>query len=238
MPWAGAGGSLPRARYLVARELGRLLAAVERVVWPQHRAKYRTLFLLLANLGPRISELLAVRVAAVDLGLGAITLPTLKRWRTLPDGRRERIPLSRTLALSPELVAELDLYLRVEGLGPADPLFPRTRPKYVWEVFKRALHVAGLPRQHRLHDLRHSAATYLAEQTRDPMLVRDVLGHASIATSNIYLHTVNMREKLLAVPPVLPADPELPYPPPRRPVYNALTGEHEAARPAPRYSAT
>lgn len=210
MPWAGAGGSLPRARYLVARELARLLAAVDRVVWPQNRARFRTLFLLLVNLGPRIAEALAVRAADVDLDAGAITFPTLKRWKKLPDGTRVRIPLTRTLPLPPALRAELELYVRVEGLGPDDRLFPRTRPKYVWEVFKRALHAAGLSRHYRLHDLRHSAGTYLADQTRDPMLVRDVLGHASIATSNIYLHTVAMREKLLAVPPVLPAPPELP----------------------------
>lgn len=214
MSWAGAGGSLPRARYLTEPELRRLLAAVDRVVWPQHRAKYRTLFLLLVNFGPRIAEALAVRVGDVDLWQpavdggtvppGAITFPTLKRWKALPDGRRVRVRLSRTLPLTPPLALELALYVQVEGLRPDDPLFPGTRGKYVWEVFKRALHRAGLPRHHRLHDLRHSAATLLAEKTRDPMLVRDVLGHASIATSNIYLHTVNLREKLLAVAPVLP----------------------------------
>lgn len=196
MVWAYQGGALPRSRYLVEVELQRVLGAVERVTRPEARSKFRCLFLILVNLGPRISEALAVRAADVDLVSGTITFPTLKRPR----------PTSRTLPLPEKVTRELELYLQVHAFRPEDRIFPRTRGKYVWEVFKRCLHEAGLPRQYRLHDLRHSAGTYLADKTRDPMLVRDVLGHASLTTSNIYLHTVEMREKLRRVPPILPVN--------------------------------
>lgn len=197
MVWAYGTGPLPRSRYMVAAELERLLAAVETVTLPETRSKFRCLFLILVNSGPRISEALAVRARDVDLVSGTITFPTLKRLK----------PTTRTLPLPAEILRELELYLQVNAFRPEDRIFPRTRGKYVWEVLKRALHEAGLPRHYRLHDLRHSAGTYLADKTRDPMLVRDVLGHASLLTSNIYLHTVHMREKLQAVPPVLPATP-------------------------------
>lgn len=213
MTWAGAAGSLPRSRYLTEPELRRLLAAVDRVVLPQNRGKFRTLFLLLVNFGPRIKEALAVRAADVDLHrdqegrlVGNITFPTLKRWRELDDGMRIRLHVPRTLPLHEAVAQELKAYISSRGVRPGDLLFPRPGRKKVWEVFKRALHEAGLSRHYCLHDLRHSAGTRLADKTRDPMLVRDVLGHASLATSNIYLHTVQMREKLLAVPPLLPGD--------------------------------
>lgn len=205
MDWRDPGATLPRSRYLMEAELRRILGAVEKVTRPEARSKFRVLFLILVNLGPRISEALAVRAADVDLEGGTITFPTLKRRR----------PMSRTLPLPAAVARELEVYLHVQGLGPDDRLFPRTRGKYVWEVFKRCLHEVRLPRQYRLHDLRHSAGTYLADKTRDPMLVRDVLGHASLTTSNIYLHTVQLREKLQAVPPILPAMPGPPAPAPR-----------------------
>lgn len=213
--WAGAAGSLPRTRYMTESEIRRLLAAVKCVTKPWTRRRYQVLFLLLANFGPRISEALSVRAGDVEtrrddegrLG-GTITFPTLKRWRTLPTGEKARVWMTRSLPLSSELAGELARYIAVERLRPSDYLFG-TRSmnrwrKYTWTVFKRALVAAGLSRHYRLHDLRHSAGTYLADKTRDPALVRDVLGHASIATSNVYIHTINLREKLLAVPTILP----------------------------------
>lgn len=197
MDWRDPGATLPRSRYMVEAELQRVLAAVEKVCLPETRAKFRCLFLLLINFGPRISEALAVLRRDVDLVNRSITFPTLKRRR----------PTTRTLPLPEALVRELEVYVQIQGFRPEDRIFPRTRGKYVWEVFKRCLHEVGLPRHFRLHDLRHSAGTRLADKTRDPMLVRDVLGHASLVTSNIYLHTVQLHEKLLAVPPILPADP-------------------------------
>ena len=38
-----------------------------------------------------------------------------------------------------------------------------------------------------LHSLRHSFATWAARTTRDPLLVRDLLGHSSVATTEIYM---------------------------------------------------
>lgn len=181
---------LPRSRYLTEVELRRLLAAVERYGFRRTRPKHRMLFLLLVNFGPRISEALALRVRDVDLTMGAVTFPTLKRRR----------PVIRTLPLPPVLYLELEAYIRGQRLGTDDLLFPHLRKGYAWVVLKRCLRRAGLSTHYSLKELRHSAGTRIADKTRDSVLVRDVLGHASISTSNIYLHTVHLREKLLSVP--------------------------------------
>jgi integrase len=50
-------------------------------------------------------------------------------------------------------------------------------------------HLKAIGADTTLHSLRHSFATNVISITRDPMLVRDLLGHASVATSEIYMQT-------------------------------------------------
>jgi hypothetical protein len=46
----------------------------------------------------------------------------------------------------------------------------------------------------RMHDLRHTFASHLYAQTKDLLLVRDILGHRSIATTQVYLHKLAVPE--------------------------------------------
>ena len=58
------------------------------------------------------------------------------------------------------------------------------------KAFNAALKDAGIE-NFRFHDLRHTAGTRLAEAGADAFTIKDILGHASIQTSAIYVHATD-----------------------------------------------
>jgi integrase len=59
-------------------------------------------------------------------------------------------------------------------------------PQYVSTSFKRMIEEAGLP-VIRFHDLRHSFGTIMASRL-PPILLKEMMGHASITTTERYIH--------------------------------------------------
>jgi integrase len=57
--------------------------------------------------------------------------------------------------------------------------------------FKRLLKVSGLPTDHRVHDLRHSTATYLLGAGVPERVVMDILGHSNLAMTHHYQHVLS-----------------------------------------------
>ncbi len=170
---------------------------------PRDRARSKALFAVLATYGPRISEALLLRWQDVDFEKKTITLATLKQSKKdRATGIRHRVNASRTLPLFDEVAAWLLAYRKMAG--PGDVLFPRTR-RSAWRAFKTILGRAGIDARFRVHDIRHSVASRVASATRDPVIVRDLLGHSSIQISDVYLHAIDFREKLASVPPILPS---------------------------------
>jgi integrase len=71
-------------------------------------------------------------------------------------------------------------------------------PGYVLKALHRALEGAGLPKV-RVHDLRHTAATYLLGTGTHPKIVQELLGHSSITlTMNTYSHVLPALHKQVA----------------------------------------
>jgi integrase len=96
------------------------------------------------------------------------------------DGSR-RVPVaSQVLPIVRALAA---------GREAEDPLFvTSTGHRLHASAFKRTLHWSELARGRRIHDLRHTAACLWLSRGVDPGTVQAWMGHASIATTNIYLH--------------------------------------------------
>jgi integrase/recombinase XerD len=97
------------------------------------------------------------------------------------------------------------LATRAESLAPSPTIGARGGPLFVgdrgrrlarqqaWSAVKRASARAGLAAQVSPHTLRHSFATHLLEGGADLRIVQELLGHASISTTQLYTHLTGER---------------------------------------------
>jgi len=138
--------------------------------------------------GLRISELAAARLTDLDLRRGEV--------RVLGKGRKERVGMLGAPALD-ALVAYLGdgrPVLREAAVGP-DPgvlfLNAAGEPLSVRGIryrIDRLFRMAGIPQGASPHTLRHSFASHLLEGGADLRVVQELLGHASLATTQVYTH--------------------------------------------------
>lgn len=189
-PWLGV--PLPRLerrlpKFLTEEQARLLLAGPQRLaesggIDPFAAWRDRLTLELLYGGGLRVSELVALNHGAIDPDSGVA--------RVLGKGRRERLcPLGRVA---------LEVYRKFRDefspvRGPGDPVLaePDGRRVSVRQVqlrLKRYLALAGLPLDLTPHKLRHSYATHLLNAGADLRLVQELLGHAQLATTQVYTH--------------------------------------------------
>lgn len=144
---------------------------------------------LLYGGGLRVSELVALNHGAVDTGAGAV--------RVLGKGRKERVCPVGAVAM-----AVLEKFRRefARDTGPDAPVLvtsghARLTPGAVQKLVKKYLALAGLPMDLSPHKLRHSYATHLLNAGADLRAVQELLGHASLTTTQVYTHTSVARLK-------------------------------------------
>jgi integrase/recombinase XerC len=140
---------------------------------------------LLYATGVRVSELCGLDLGDVDYERSLI--------RVIGKGSKERaVPMGRpALAAVCAWLADGRDHLRVPGSGTALFLGVRGRridPRIVRKVVHaRVAQVEGAP-DLGPHGLRHSAATHLLEGGADLRSVQELLGHARLATTQVYTH--------------------------------------------------
>jgi len=134
--------------------------------------------------GLRLAELSALDVNAVDPSTGTL--------RVLGKGRKERLcPVG-----DPALLAIQ--HYRHAACVHEGPLFinkSRTRlgRHSIWELVRRYQKLSGIPVNISPHKIRHSFATHLLDNGADLRAVQDLLGHASLSTTQIYTHVTRER---------------------------------------------
>lgn len=151
---------------------------------PVHLRDRAMLELLYAS-GVRVAELVGLDIDDVDRADRVMRVVGKgDKERTVPFGRPAADALDTWLqAGRPRLV--------VDGSGPALFLGARGRrvdPRVVREVVHRLLRQTPGAPDLGPHGLRHSAATHLVEGGADIRLVQELLGHASLATTQVYTH--------------------------------------------------
>ena len=153
----------------------------------------KTDFLLLNifyNTGIRLSELINLKETQVDRSNGVI--------KVLGKGNKERI-----LPINNKLLNEIGTYISdkkifIEQLSTGVLLInkkgKKLYPKYVYRVVKKYLGTVSTNERKSPHVLRHSFATHLTNNGADINAVKELLGHSSLASTQIYTH--NSIEKL------------------------------------------
>jgi integrase/recombinase XerD len=163
----------------------------------------RALLEVLYGTGARISEAVGLDVDDLDRVDGTVLLRGKGgKDRLVPVGSFAMAAVDAYLARArPALVA-------VSGSERAGALFLNARGgrlsrQSAWTVLVRAAERAGVTRDVSPHTLRHSFATHLLEGGADVRVVQELLGHASVTTTQIYtLVTVdNLREVFAAAHP-------------------------------------
>jgi integrase len=166
-----------RERYLTQAELERLLTILSAHPYQSSACAVRLLLLT----GARRNEVLGATWGEFDLSGGTWTKPA----SNTKQAKTHRIPLS---AAAIELLA--DMHAKADG--PA--LFPGRRGaeqqrglKTFWGTVTRQADIEGV----RLHDLRHSYASYLASAGMSLPLIGALLGHTQAATTQRYAHLLD-----------------------------------------------
>jgi integrase/recombinase XerD len=186
------GMRVPRAlpKAMALEEIERLLHAVpaEGVAALRDRAILEVLY----GAGVRISELTALDVDDVDLDDATV--------RCLGKGSKERIvPIGRAAVDSVRAyLARVRPGLARSRSGPA--LFLNLRGHRLtrqgcWKLLKAYAARAKLRRRISPHTLRHSFATHLIDGGADVRVVQELLGHASVATTQVYTHVSDERRR-------------------------------------------
>lgn len=181
-----------RMRFLSEPERDRLLAACKASRSPE---LYALVYLALAT-GGRYGELVGLRWEEIDLARGMVTFARTKN--------RDR----RSVKIGGEALAAL------LALGPQESgrVFERDSHRTAWEG---AVERAGIA-PFRFHDLRHSAASFLAQSGASLLDIGAILGHRAVATTKRYAHLTQshldavsdrMAEKFLTLRPA-PSDPK------------------------------
>jgi len=180
-----AGRRLPKA--LDEEDVGRLLdATAGDDVWS---ARDAAILEVLYGTGMRVSELSGLSLSDLGSDTGLV--------RVLGKGDKERlVPLGRCA------LQAIDVWLGPGGRpeleprrwarrGDAEAVFLNARGgrltrQGVWGVLKKRARAAGLEDKVHPHVLRHSCATHMLTHGADIRVVQELLGHASIATTQLY----------------------------------------------------
>jgi integrase/recombinase XerD len=155
----------------------------------------RALLELLYAAGLRISE--ALRLDLEDLSLDGAFV------RVIGKGDRERlVPVGEVAldAIRAWMDGQRPVLVAAHHVAPirGGPLFlgrtgRRLARQQAWAIVKRAAAAAGLGTRVSPHTLRHSFATHLLEGGADLRIVQELLGHASISTTQLYTHVTGER---------------------------------------------
>jgi integrase/recombinase XerD len=185
--------SLPRRwqrlpKSLPTREIEKLLAP-ETLESPSGLCDQAILELAYAS-GLRLAELRSLRLEQLHLEAGFINV--------IGKGNKERVvPVGKKAVAAMQRYLEVGRPKLVNRKSPANVFLSNRGTPFaavtLWLRIKRRVRRAGIDRNVTPHMLRHSFATHLLENGADLRVIQELLGHASIATTEVYTHVAGSR---------------------------------------------
>lgn len=158
--------------------------ALDKILQATTRQRDRLMLMLARFLGLRCSEICKLEVPHVDFRRGFLAV---KQGKGSKD---------RTIPVPKFLINPLRGWIgsRKEGFVFPSPRGGRLTNRAVQLMVKRLAKIAGLadwdkPRKFRPHAFRHQFASEKVERGADLRAVQELLGHASLATTQVYLHS-------------------------------------------------
>lgn len=145
--------------------------------------KHRILLTLVYSAGLRSQEVSNLKLSDIDFARKTIHI------------RQSKYKKDRMVPLAAYMVRGLKKYITAENphgflFNGKQPGQPYSQKALNW-VMRKALKISRIQKEVNLHSLRHSYATHLLEEGINIVTVKELLGHANIATTMIYLHVAN-----------------------------------------------
>ena len=182
---------LPKA--LTAVEIEKLLRPPEPIT-PATLCDHAMLELCYAS-GLRLAELRGLRLEQLRLDAGFTqVIGKGNKERVVPVGRRAVEAIAR-------YVEHGRATLATAGKSPSNVFLTSRGTAFaavtLWARIKKRCSLAGIDRNITPHMLRHSFATHLLEHGADLRVIQELLGHSSIATTEVYTHVAGKRLKAI-----------------------------------------
>ena len=164
---------------------------IARIIEATDNAKYKLMISLGYACGLRVSEVINLRVADLDIDDLVVYIKGAK-------GKKDRI------SVLPEKLQN-DIRNIIAGKGGGDFVFVSNRggkltTTSLQKMFRKSLSKAKMNKPATFHSLRHSFATHLLENGTDVRYVQELLGHSNIRTTQVYTQVTNPKLKNIKSP--------------------------------------
>jgi integrase/recombinase XerD len=167
-------------RYLSVDEITRLMAAARG--HSMDKVRLRAMLELMYAAGLRVGELTRLTFDQLDLAVGYVrAFGKGGKERIVPVGERAKIAVQGYLNRRPVTPAAVKTVFVSNRKTPMSPV-------QFWRLVRASARAAGITKPVTPHTLRHSFASHLVQNGADLRAVQEMLGHASIATTQIYTH--------------------------------------------------
>ncbi len=186
----------PLPRFVGVEEMEKILSLPFKGVLGE---RDRALLELLYSSGIRVSEAVGLNIQDVGLVEGYIKVRGKgKKERIVPIGEKALEALEKYLPLRQKLLTSFrkDIYVDEEALF-LNRWGGRLTSRSVERIVDKYIRMAAVKSKVTPHTFRHSFATHLLERGADLRSVQELLGHASLSTTQVYTHLTPERIKTI-----------------------------------------